>query len=192
MTEYTMNQYLLDSQRTAAHGEVGRELFVNDKQIVRQMFEFITPGQQADAMKRSLFYREINSKLETRVKEGAEQTAKFYEKIDSMESHNIAGHDLYFIHALLGIISEAGELVEAYAKAITENRSLDTVNLKEEYGDIMWYLAMGLRHAGVTFEETAERNIEKLKKRFPEKFTSENALNRDLDAERKALEGEAA
>lgn len=31
-------------------------------------------------------------------------------------------------------------------------------------------------------------NIEKLKKRFPDKFTQENALNRDLDQEREVLE----
>lgn len=33
-----------------------------------------------------------------------------------------------------------------------------------------------------------EKNIDKLKKRYPEKFSTENALNRDLDAERKVLE----
>ena len=32
------------------------------------------------------------------------------------------------------------------------------------------------------------KNIEKLKKRYPEKFTTQNALNRDLEAERKILE----
>jgi NTP pyrophosphatase (non-canonical NTP hydrolase) len=38
------------------------------------------------------------------------------------------------------------------------------------------------------FFGSLERNINKLRIRYPEKFTSEHALNRDLEAERKALE----
>ena len=34
-----------------------------------------------------------------------------------------------------------------------------------------------------------DRNIAKLQKRFPVKFTEEAALNRNLEAERAALEG---
>jgi hypothetical protein len=37
-------------------------------------------------------------------------------------------------------------------------------------------------------EKTAIINIEKLKARYPEKFTSENAINRDLKTERYILE----
>lgn len=40
----------------------------------------------------------------------------------------------------------------------------------------------------VDFYKGLERNINKLKVRFPEKFTQENALNRDLESERKELE----
>lgn len=38
------------------------------------------------------------------------------------------------------------------------------------------------------FFQILTNNIEKLKIRYPEKFTEENALNRDLDSERNALE----
>lgn len=40
----------------------------------------------------------------------------------------------------------------------------------------------------LNFEQLLERNIEKLKIRFPDKFTKEQALNRDLDSERQVLE----
>ena len=36
--------------------------------------------------------------------------------------------------------------------------------------------------------EILNKNIEKLKKRFPDKFTEEKAINRDTEAERKILE----
>jgi len=35
-----------------------------------------------------------------------------------------------------------------------------------------------------------ERNINKLKARYPDKFSQEKALNRNLDIERDILEGE--
>jgi hypothetical protein len=41
----------------------------------------------------------------------------------------------------------------------------------------------------IDLEEMLQRNIDKLKARYPEKFTQENALNRNLDVERQILEG---
>ena len=41
---------------------------------------------------------------------------------------------------------------------------------------------------GFTFEEIMEKNIEKLKARYGDKFTEKSALNRDLEQERKTLE----
>ncbi len=38
------------------------------------------------------------------------------------------------------------------------------------------------------FEEVMEMNVRKLKKRYPDKFTQESALNRDLESERKAAD----
>jgi NTP pyrophosphatase (non-canonical NTP hydrolase) len=43
---------------------------------------------------------------------------------------------------------------------------------------------------GIPLEVALERNIEKLRARFPEKFTEEMANVRDLDTERKILEGQ--
>ncbi len=40
----------------------------------------------------------------------------------------------------------------------------------------------------IDIEECMQKNYDKLFKRFPEKFTNENALNRNLDEERKELE----
>lgn len=43
--------------------------------------------------------------------------------------------------------------------------------------------------SGLDFQECLYKNIAKLKVRFPDKFTEEAALNRDLDQERMVLEG---
>jgi NTP pyrophosphatase (non-canonical NTP hydrolase) len=45
-----------------------------------------------------------------------------------------------------------------------------------------------LATVGATLEDAMRANTAKLAKRYPDKFTREHALNRDLDAERAALE----
>lgn len=97
------------------------------------------------------------------------------------QNHNIE-------HAIDGIVTEAGELQDAMKKAKYYGKELDLTNLKEEGGDILWYLALLFNELGTTFEDEMQRNNEKLRARFPEKFTQEHALTRDLDKEREILE----
>jgi NTP pyrophosphatase (non-canonical NTP hydrolase) len=94
------------------------------------------------------------------------------------------------IHAALGTCTEVGELQDMIKKHLIYNKPFDKVNVLEECGDVLWYLALALDASGYTLEECMERNIAKLRKRFPERFTTEHALARNLTAERQALEGE--
>ena len=45
-------------------------------------------------------------------------------------------------HALLGVISECGELADAWKKHTIYEKPLDTVNVREELGDLRFYLQM--------------------------------------------------
>ncbi len=106
-------------------------------------------------------------------------------------------------HSVIGLTTEVGELADAYKKAKFYDKEIDIINLCEEMGDVMWYMAVAMdainkyqraRFPSSTapdagFESLMRLNIEKLRKRYPDKFTSELALNRDLEAERKALGG---
>lgn len=91
-------------------------------------------------------------------------------------------------HAIIGISTEAGELLDALKKQKFYGKDLDKVNLKEEGGDILWYLALLFDALGTDFGTEMQRNIDKLKTRFPEKFTQDAAFDRDLDKERETLE----
>ncbi len=91
-------------------------------------------------------------------------------------------------HAVMGLVTEAGECMDALKKAKMYGKKLDKVNLVEEAGDIMWYLAILADELGVSFEDMWEKNIAKLRVRFPEKYTDERAENRDLVTERTVLE----
>lgn len=92
------------------------------------------------------------------------------------------------LHAAIGLVTEAGELQDALKKHIFYGKSLDKVNLKEEMGDLFWYLAILADTLGVEFEEIMESNIAKLKLRYGEKFDSARSQNRDLQGERRLLE----
>jgi len=92
------------------------------------------------------------------------------------------------LHGSIGVSTEAGELLDAMKKFIFYGRSIDRANVKEELGDILYYASLTMDEMGFTLEDVMETNSEKLKARYPEKFTEDNAINRDLDKERQVLE----
>jgi NTP pyrophosphatase (non-canonical NTP hydrolase) len=81
-------------------------------------------------------------------------------------------------HAQWGMSSETGEIADAIKKHIMYGQPLDIQNLVEECGDLMWYICLCLNAVGYTFEECLSQNIEKLRIRYPEKFTEKDALER--------------
>lgn len=96
------------------------------------------------------------------------------------------------MHAALGLASEVGEICDALKKSWMHGRPLDRVNIAEEVGDVLWYLAIAALAAGISLEGCAERNIRKLRTRYPEHYSDENSAERDIDAEREGLEGRDA
>jgi len=100
--------------------------------------------------------------------------------------------NLRLAHAALGIFSEAGEALELIRDQL-EGKAFDTVNWGEEIGgDISWYQALGHDAAGTDEDVERAKNIKKLELRNKgQTFNAEGTLNRDLDAERKVLEGQA-
>lgn len=80
--------------------------------------------------------------------------------------------------------SEAGELGDAIVKHICYGQPLDICNIKEECGDLLWYIALIAEYSGTSIESIMNDNIEKLKIRYPEKFTEELAKER-LDKKEK-------
>jgi len=92
------------------------------------------------------------------------------------------------LHAQMGMQTETAEFTDALKKSLFYGKPLDVVNLKEELGDLMWYMAIAFDELGTDFETEKNRVIKKLKARFPEKFTNDKAENRDLITERKILE----
>lgn len=92
------------------------------------------------------------------------------------------------LHAGIGMATETGEFLDALKKSIYYGKELDRINLKEELGDLLWYIAVAMDELDTDFDTEMRRNIEKLKARYGERFSEHSAENRDLKVERDILE----
>ena len=93
------------------------------------------------------------------------------------------------LHAGMGCVTESGELMDQLKRHIVYGKPIDLVNFQEELGDMLWYIQLACLVMGVTLEELLEQNMRKLRVRFGDKFDFGKVLDRDLAAERQALEG---
>lgn len=83
--------------------------------------------------------------------------------------------------AALGLNGEAGEIADHVKKIMFHGHPLDDATrdkIAKEIGDILWYCAMGARGINLGLGEIARMNVEKLRKRYPDGFSTERSLNR--------------
>jgi NTP pyrophosphatase (non-canonical NTP hydrolase) len=91
------------------------------------------------------------------------------------------------VHSILGVSTEGCELLEALINA-DQSGDFDNVNLREEMFDILWYVLIFHGATGYDLEGTFDMGFDKLRARFKEKFSSVEAIDRDVSVERAILE----
>lgn len=140
------------------------------------LYNAASAGAEVCAAKRIMFYQDVQA--------------------DEMEADDNYGNELGALgrdttHGVLGILDEAGEIAEAFSYFMVGEISLAELHqhLLEEVGDMLWFiacLAEGMDMPLVTFIDVMSN---KLRQRYPEKFTPEHALNRNVAAEKLAMFG---
>ena len=74
-----------------------------------------------------------------------------------------------FIYPTLGLVGEAGEVAEKIKKVLRDNDGVVSEEKKQEVakemGDVLWYLSQLSAELGLSLEEVADLNLEKLKNR---------------------------
>ncbi|MDX1532767.1 MAG: hypothetical protein R3230_01015 [Nitrosopumilaceae archaeon] len=172
-----INEYQKQAERTAP--KFPMDLRVDEKIINALKYtigNFVSVGNTLDDIKKHIYY------------------GKQFDWIDQLNQaipeRNIQRYTQKhadIIHAIIGIATEASEMLEALYKML-ETGDLDEVNAIEENGDVMWYQALLLRALESSFEQSGSINIEKLYERFPDKFDNDKAIYRDVKKERELLE----
>ena len=83
------------------------------------------------------------------------------------------------INGVMGLCGESGEAIDIVKKWLAQGHDLDRERLAKELGDIAWYLAETAHALDIPLEDILQANIDKLKKRYPEGFSSEKSIHRE-------------
>lgn len=78
----------------------------------------------------------------------------------------------------LGLAGESGEVCDIVKKYLGHGHTFDKNKLISELGDVLWYVARLADSMGFLLSNVAESNIEKLRKRYPDGFSSERSIDR--------------
>ena len=83
------------------------------------------------------------------------------------------------INGVMGLCGESGEAIDIVKKWLAQGHELDREKLAKELGDIAWYLAETAWALEIPLEDILQGNIDKLKKRYPQGFSSEHSIRRE-------------
>lgn len=71
-----------------------------------------------------------------------------------------------FMHLVLGLVGEAGEIAEKVKKLVRDKHSdvaqLDRDDMAAELGDVLWYSAVLANFLDLSLNDVAQRNVDKL------------------------------
>ena len=87
-------------------------------------------------------------------------------------------HEQQLANAALGLTGESGETAEIIKKHLFHATPLDRDAIIKELGDCLWYIGAFATVPDVSPDDIAQRNIEKLRKRYPDGFDPERSRNR--------------
>lgn len=83
----------------------------------------------------------------------------------------------WLTEAILGLTSEAGEIADDLRKHLFQGHELDLEHMKNDLGDVAWYLAAAADAIGVKLSDVFDANIEKLAKRYPNGFETARSIH---------------
>jgi NTP pyrophosphatase (non-canonical NTP hydrolase) len=90
--------------------------------------------------------------------------------------------DPAFLDKAFGLVGESGEFAEKLKKIYRDKdgelSDEDKTELVKELGDVLWYLSATLHYLGVSFDELASSNLEKVLSRKQRGVTQGSGDNR--------------
>ena len=102
-----------------------------------------------------------------------------YQELAMRTSNKTLPKDYRLLNGALGLAGESGEVCDIVKKCFMQGHELDVPHIAKELGDICWYIAEAATAIGYNLEDIMQMNIDKLRKRYPEGFSSERSINRE-------------
>ena len=139
-----------------------------DSQSMDWLFEHtVSQGKSADTIKKRLIYKE-----------------QPYNTTDPIVM-DLKEKEVTALHMLLGVVGETGEFTDACLRYFGTG-DMDVTNLKEEIGDLLWYLAGMCENFGFSIGTVMEANIRKLEARSQSNSVTDDS-KRDRQEEAEAI-----
>lgn len=106
-------------------------------------------------------------------------TVNEYQKMALSTLNPALGKQDVLINGVMGLCGESGEAIDIVKKHLAQGHPLDREGLIKELGDVAWYLAETAYALDVSLDEVFQRNIDKLKARYPEGFDARRSVERN-------------
>lgn len=179
--------YLKQTEQTASNAFNPQNVGVVE--FTYALSSVIHAAQEMDKFKKALF------RQRTRKESGLEPLAAFdidlNRALASPDSPEAVENYADLFHGIVGAITEVGELAEVLMDRLTTNKEPDQTNVREEIGDVLWYLARLVTWSETTFLTEMQRNIAKLRLRHGTGgFSKTGDITRDIAAEHALLSGD--
>ena len=105
-------------------------------------------------------------------------TLNEYQTLAQRTSRKDIDQDNHLMNAMLGLSGEVGECCDLVKKHYFQDGRDILESLKDELGDVLWYVVEAASAVGWDLEEIAQHNVNKLRKRYPAGFEADRSLHR--------------
>lgn len=180
----TFSSFIEQAQST----EKKPERMIADDELLRRLIEFAASASAlVDLYKKSLYNNEPISahSFEARSARVLDSITRLQVSPQSSEFVDPKGARLLL--AMIGIFTEAGELLEAMHPEKLDVK-FSTIAILEELGDLNWYQAIAANELQATLETILTMNVAKLKKRYQNGPTRHDDYHRDKAVEQAAMD----
>ena len=107
-------------------------------------------------------------------------TLNEYQELAQRTRNPALTQEEHLLNAMLGLAGETGECCDLVKKGLYQDGREIGDKLFDELSDVMWYIAEAAAAMGWSMDAIAEHNIEKLRRRYPEGFSADRSLHREV------------
>jgi len=185
-----INEYLKASEKTERKFPEGMDVPADTAGFIENSLKMSEANALIlDQLKKVLIYDKPIEEIESRCAELSEQIISIVETEfpENGDQLHLDKDRAEAFHALLGLVTEVHEVVPILLSYVLHGEELDIRALRDELGDLEYYKAILYRKFGIDEGTIRQANINKLAARYPGKFSSSHALNRNKDAEAEAM-----